>query len=201
MAKYSQEQIESFVCQKYAECIEIVEEMGTLVQSVQPDFSTDIALRQFDVILQATLLNAAVIDGSFEDCELHFIGGIAKYSDLMPLVNAELTKQDSSWPGLTWNQINQLDPETKKHFAAVAAAVVDKYAEEFVSFFAIVDKVITEKDYMNLLYELVALIIVGFVGYDGDDNESEKANNEGSFALAIFEELVIKKWKAAIEEQ
>lgn len=199
MAKFTQEQLTRIASNNYAECVEIIKEMGALVQTVQEDFSIEIALRQFDLILQATLLNAAVANDELADCELDFVGGIAQYSDILPVVNAAIQEHDSTWQPIGWGDLMDLDSETLKKFAVIAGACVEKYAEEFVSFFAVVDKVIEEKDYMDILYSAVTKIAIAISGYDGDDLDTEASDYESLSALAMYSTLVNEKWKAIVE--
>ena len=199
MAKFTQEQLTQIASNSYAECVEIVKEMGALVQTVQEDFSIEIALRQFDLILQATLLNAAVANDELADCELDFVGGIAQYSDILPVVNAAIKEQEPSWEPIGWGDLLDLETDTLKKFALIAGACVEKYAEEFVSFFAVVDKVIEEKDYMDLLFAAVTKIAIAISGYDGDDLESEISDYESLAALAMYATLVNDRWKAIVE--
>lgn len=200
MAQYSAEQLFGLAQAKYDECEAIINEISTIVKGVQEDFDPKVAMICFDLIIQACLLNASVQDGELEHNEKVFVQNITKHGDLLSLVNSALKEHDAEWIDVEWDDIGQFQAETQQQFAQISAAVVDPYAETFAGIFGIVDKVVTEKDYMNLLYDAVGTMFVALAGIDGDDIDTDVAREEGCLAFAIYDTMVNDKWKKAMEQ-
>ena len=200
MAQYSAEQLFALAQAKYDECEAIVGEISQIIKGVQEDFDPQVAMICFDLIIQACLLNASVQDGQFEHNEKIFVQNITKHGDLMSFVNSALKQEDASWEDMSWDDIEQLQSETQQQLAQISAAIVDPYAETFAGMFGIVDKVVTEKDYMALLYDAVGTMFVAIAGIDGDDIDTDTAREEGCLAFAIYDVMVNDKWKKAMEE-
>ncbi len=199
MSIYSRETLERVANERYAECEAIIIEMSDIVKTVRPDFSTDIALGQYDLILQACLLNAAVSDGEFLPEEKSFIIEIAKHADIVPLLNNALKSQRKE--PIDWNTIDDLDKDSMKNLAMVAGVVVKSYAREFVEIFAVVDKVVEEKSYFDLIYKATGLILVCVMGIDGDDLKGENALSEATAGLKMFNTLVKNRWEEILNEK
>ena len=80
----------------YNEAIQLIKAMDQTFQEVvfknHPEnrYDTRITFAQFDMILQAVLLNMAVSDGEFDRLEQQFVDKITDYGDLLTYI-----KQDS----------------------------------------------------------------------------------------------------------
>ena len=200
MAQFSTEQIYRAACSKYEEIKDTIAEMTELVNQVNGGLKYEAAMTAFDLMIQATLLNVAVVDGSFQTIEKEFITVLTEYGDLMNFVNNEAKTQDSTWIDVEWDDIEDLDAETKKKLAAIAASVVDPYATSFVNIFAVIDKLVEERDYLCTLREAVCSIIISLSLIDGDEMNSKVANAEGYVGLSVIDLLLTKKWEEITNE-
>lgn len=186
--------------QNYNQAQKIITEISEIVTAVQPDFDIGTARVCFDLIIQSCMLNAAAQDGELEGSEIDFIKNVTCYADILKLINAEVKqKQNSAFAGFEWEQVAGFNPEQLNKLAIAAAAIVDPYAQNLVSIFAIVDKIVDDIDYRKLLDDAVGAMFVGIAGIDGDDLDSENAVREGCFAFLIYDKMVDKKWKKIVE--
>ena len=199
MASYTPEQIVGVAGARYAECKSLIQEMSDVVKSVSPDFSFEIAMRQFDIVLQTILLCASLKDKNFEAQECALMRAVTEYADVLPIINAKFKEENADWPGMDWGDINLLTEENKENLTMIVGSMVEKYATEFVSYFAVVDKVVTEKDYMVLLDEAITGIIFSVALIDGDDIDSDVVKEEAVSALAMYNVLLKNKWKEMVE--
>ncbi len=198
MSSYSYERLYKRAREKYDVCESIIIEMADLIKRVRPEFSTDVALAQFDLILQACMLNSALNDGDFVPLEKDFIVDIVKHTDIIPLINEALVAQGVG--KIDWKTISSFSAETMKKASVLAAMIVKPYAEEFVDNFAIVDKAVKVKNYGELLRAQAELILLSLVGIDGDKIQSKKARGEASAGAKMYNLLVNKRWKKIISE-
>ncbi|MBQ3040832.1 MAG: hypothetical protein IJD42_04460 [Clostridia bacterium] len=200
MAQYTPDQVFGLACAAYDDARFLVREMSNIATQVIEDFPVNVPMGQYDLVLQAALLNAAVSDGKFEDIEKQFIAKITDYCDLMLLINAELKNEVEDWVDITWDHVAVLDEETRNKLVGISVAIVEKHTESLVKLFAIIDKAIEERDFIAELREITTRIIVTFTLVDGDDLESENVKNEALHALAVFEYIVGQKWSAITDE-
>ena len=123
------------------------------------------------------------------------IKSITKYADLLPFVNAEMTKQDPKWPSLGWNDIATLDSDVQQSIALISAAVVADYADMFTKIFATVDKILKDTDLLSLINERVYAMFIALSGIDGDELKDDIAKKETVRSVIIYNALVADKWK------
>ena len=112
----------------------------------------------------------------------------------MDVVNRKIRESNSNWHDITWADIADYDNELRKKIALVGIAAVDEYAEDFVKAFALIDKYVTQKDYLKELKDSVIGIIVAFSAVDGDDLESATVKNESTKGISAFNVLISEKW-------
>lgn len=180
-------------CEQYDEAKEIIRELSSFVQIAQKDFSFDKAVKQFDLILQAILLNTAAEDGHFLDEEKQFIEKITDYADLMAFISR---KHDVN---ISWDSYGTLTSEKRKDLALKILADLDDMAQNFVLPFALVDALLP-KDYCEELTEKMSLIGACLAGCDGDDVESECFKKELIMAFVLIQKSIREKWKAVVDK-
>jgi len=199
MIKLTPQQCFELACDEYAKAKDIIADLTAKTKEISPQFNGDIAMRQFDFIVQAILLNIAVEDRDFCELEKVFIKNITEYADILITVNAIIKQDTPDWVDVEWDHINLLTPENKDKFAIICASVVEKYADEFTYFFAGID-VLDERDYyeelQGCLFHLIALLDA--VDEGGIDDEAG-ADNEALRGLAIMQKLFKEKWDANTE--
>ena len=161
----------------YNQAIDLIKAMDQTFQEVvfknQPDkrYDTRITLAQFDMILQAVLLNMAVSDGEFDRLEQQFVDKITDYGDLLTYI-----KQDSQGRlDLTWSQVASLREDTQASLVQALPAILDKLCDSFVKPLALVDKVVDDVDFLQQLERNIAEICVCLSFVDGSSDKVEAA--------------------------
>ena len=81
-----------------------------------------------------------------------------------------------------------------------AYTMVEPYAKNFVDLFAAADKILTDVNVRDMLYNKVGMLFVAIAGVDGDDLNCDVARDEGAFAVYLYDELIEKAWKAITNE-
>ena len=201
MAKYTPEQIFKLACAAYDDAKKLIEEMSDIAKQAIENFPVDASMGQYDLILQACLLNAGISDGSFDSVEKQFIDKITDYCDIMLLINSKLKNEVENWVDINWDHICSLEEETRKKLVAISVSIVEKQTESLIKLFAFIDREAKDRDFISELRTITTKIIVTFALIDGDEIESEKVKNEMLHALAVFEYIVGQKWTAIANAQ
>lgn len=168
--------------------------MSALCKSAIATFSFEVAMREFDYILQTALFHAAVVDNQFVPNERVFIKEITRYGDVLLLLEKKTGTK------ISWDDIALLDAEYKVKMAKILLNSAKEFADDFVGFFAALDAVVTERDFLQELDECVNKIIVAFTGVDGEviENESdpcaENVMNEINIAKQVYKCLLKDAW-------
>lgn len=187
-------------CDEYEKAKGIIAELSAKTKEISESFNGDIAMRQFDFILQAILLNIAVQDRDFCELEKVFIKNITEYADILVTVNDSIKKEMPDWVDVTWDVINELTPENKDKFAVICMNVISKYADEFTYFFSAIDLLDEERDYFEELqgciFHLIALLDA--VDEGGIDTEAG-ADDEALRGLKVMQMLFNNNWEKNTE--
>ena len=199
MAKMTPKESFGLACNLYEDAKKTITDLSDYAKKIASEFSYEIAMRQFDMILQAVLLNVAVQDGQFVNVEAQFIDKITDYADVLVRVNTKLKEHDDSWENMTWGDIGSLSAEARDKFALIVASVVDEVAEDFTTYFAAID-VVDERDYLDELQGYIIKISMLLSAVDGDDLDSEASDNETYRGVAIYNTLFKEKWEKHMQE-
>ncbi len=197
MINLTPEQCFDYACAEYSNAKSIISDLSETAMKVSENFSYEIAMKQFDMILQAILINIAVDDKDFCAYELAFIKNITDYADVLAIVNANLKKQNAEWVDIEWAHINHLEPENKDKFAIICAAVVSGIADDFTKYFAPID-VIDDRDFLNELQACIFKISILLASIDEggiQDLEDGNVPSEQLRGIAIYEKLFRENWQ------
>ena len=204
MAKLSAQDCFNIACNYYTEARGIVEELSNFAKRVNSNFSFDIAMRQYDQILQAVLISAAVADGRYMQIESDFINKITDYGDVLIGFNASMKKQNSDWVDFTWDDIddfsNGTNDDTRTKLVAIILTYTEELSDDFVKWFAPIDGA-TGKEFLEALVEKTNGIIISFTAVDGDEisTESDSAKEFG-MASRMLNLALVEKWEKARDE-
>ena len=204
MAKLSAQDCFKIACNYYNEARDIVEELSNFAKRVNSNFSFDIAMRQYDQILQAVLISAAVADGQYMQIESDFINKITDYADVLIGFNNDAKKSNPDWVDFTWDDIddfvNSTDVDTRNKLVAMILTYTEDLSTDFVKWFAPIDGA-TGKEYLEALVEKTNGIIISFTGVDGDEisTESDSAKEFG-MASRMLNLALVEKWEQARTE-
>ena len=201
MVKLTAQQCFDHACQSYEMAKGIIADLTAATKEVTDKFNGEIAMRQFDFIAQAIMLNCAVQDGKFNELECVFVDNLTEYGDLLVLVNGEMKAQNPEWIDIKWTDIGQLKTENQDKLGVLAAEIVKKYAEDFTFFFSGIDYVDENRDYFEelqgCLFNMITLIsAVDEGGFDAEAGATE----ENLRGLAIMKYLFNDTWEANLEK-
>lgn len=157
-------------CDRYNDSIDLLTAMSECVCAVKPDYDSQFARCQFDIILQYTLLRAAIADGKFTAIEGRFIDEITCTYDILHLF-------DNVPDGMGWEWL--AEHSGYKDIVAMIDVLqkrAENHMEFFCSTFAIVDAFTSEFDELQMLIENISAIAIYFVNLDGVVTEDEQKN-------------------------
>ena len=200
MATYTPEQAFKVALGYYNEAVDLIKEMTVITQKTFPKFSFDIALIEFEQILQCILLKVALSDGQFASVESAFIDTITQKGDAIKLANIRMEKETGRNPGMTWKNVLEFDNETLEKLSAILEHVCQDRADEFVKFFAKADA-ITETNYVKELADKVIMIVTALAVVDGDDIESSYVKTEHSVGVEMINRMFYERWIKALESE
>lgn len=178
--------------QSYDQAIQLLKVMDQTFQDVvfknQPDkrYDTRITFAQFDMILQAVLLNMAISDGKFDRLEQQFVEKITDYGDLLDYIR----KDSKGQLDLTWAQVASVSPATQQQLVSALPAILDNLCDSFVKPLALVDKSVDAMDFLGKLEGYIAQISVCFSYVDGNSDQGE-ANASCQMVIRLLEQ----RWK------
>lgn len=183
------EELVAHLIKHYDEAEEIVVGVGETLEnyfrSKGEKFSAEVFCKQFDCILQYSMLQMAVADGEINSDELLFIKEVTKHSDLVAFINAYYKNK------ISWEDILNAGAETVEKWLKVNQEYVDKLAEEFVYGFSMVDFSV-DADLEGALCEAVAAVMA-VLGYaDGNSEEYEKYAAGNSLIVEVLASIRAK---------
>ena len=177
-------------CRLYEEAKGIIKELVNYARSVSPDFSYDVSMRQFDLVLQAVLLRIAVEDGYYLDEERQFIEKITDYADIM-------TYFKNKGVNISWESFISLSDSDRKELSLKMVVALDEILTDFITPFAIIDKALP-RDYCTDLTNIIGGICIGLARCDADSKDSDAYKAEGSVAVVLIEKVIKEKWNAVM---
>ena len=149
-------------------------------------YDTRITLYQFDLILQAILLNMALIDGNFHRLERRLIQRITDYGDL----TAYLRREGSFGPELSWDSLAALPAPEQRRLLEQLPDVLERTCRSFVQPLALVDASERSVDFLERLEGELAEIARSLSDVDGVPRSEEME----AYVL-MQEHLLTRRWK------
>ena len=179
---------------KYNEVIDTLTKFANIIeQATEGKFSTNIALVQFDCILQYILLHEALADGKINHVEQQFINYITDRGDILKVVQAKTGVE------LSWDELESVSPETGKELLKALTPVYGELLADFVGSVAKVDGYIKDVDLLALINDNIIGIFAAFASVDGNATDNERDSVINAYVdlfLTYYQQAV----KAAEEE-
>lgn len=195
MATFSAERSFKFACNKYEEAKEVIRELSQIVQNIKKDFSFEIAMREYDELLQCILLKVALSDGHFLESEKQFIAKITDYGDILLHINRSLRQSTEFNGNITWDTISSLNENQKEEISNnFIMTIINDDLSDFVDVFAVIDA-LTPTNYLEIIKDVTMNIIGSLCLVDGDDAESNTANLEFTIGEKMFELVFGERWE------
>lgn len=178
--------------QAYDQAVVLIRELDQAFQSQafredpEARYDTQITLYQFDVILQALLLNMALCDGDFHRLEKRLILKITDYGDLL----AYLRQETGGVIDLEWDGIARMAPETREELLTRLPRILEGTCRSFVLPLARADGAETAVDFLERLegYLREIAAALGYVDGNREDRETDVFNQ-------LLGHLLVERWK------
>lgn len=175
---------------KYNEVIDTLTKFANMIeQATEGKFSTDIALVQFDCILQYMLLHEAIADGKISHVEQQFINFITDRGDILKVVKAKTDVE------LTWDELESISGETGAELLKALTPVYGELLADFVGSVAKVDGYIKEIDLLKLINDNIIGIFAAFASVDGDATDAERDS-----VINAYVDLFLNYYQQAVKE-
>ena len=175
---------------KYNEVIDTLTKFANIIeQATEGKFSTNIALVQFDCILQYMLLHEAIADGKISHVEQQFINFITDRGDILKVVKAKTDVE------ITWDDLESISGETGVELLKALTPVYGELLNDFVASVAKVDGYIKEVDLLKLINDNVIAIFAAFASVDGDATDAERDN-----VINAYVDLFVSYYQKAVED-
>ena len=149
-------------------------------------YDTRVTLYQFDLILQAILLNMALIDGSFHRLERKLILKITDYGDLM----SYLRREGSFGSELRWDSLAGLDADAQQRLVDRLPVILERTCNSFVQPLALVDGAVDSVDFLERLERELGEIAESMSQVDGVPRTEEQQ----AYA-SMLEHLLTDRWR------
>lgn len=175
---------------KYNEVIDTLTKFANMIeQATEGKFSTNIALVQFDCILQYMLLHEAIADGKISHVEQQFINFITDRGDILKVVKAKTGVE------LTWDELESISGETGTELLKALTPVYGELLSDFVGSVAKVDGYVKEVDLLKLINDNIIAIFAAFANVDGDATDSERDS-----VINAYVDLFLTYYQKAVKE-
>lgn len=157
----------------YKDCINDLTVMGKATEQVMAkkgkNFNTRVLLNQFDVLLQYSLLQLALADGTLAGEELSFIMDLSEYYPLPEFLKS-VGYKNATWQVIYNTQEQKLSGIVEEIEDAVIALSLD-----FINIFSAFDSA-TQYNYFEDLKRNITIIITATCQADGKAEEREIEN-------------------------
>ena len=175
---------------KYNEVIDTLTKFANIIeQATEGKFSTNVALIQFDCILQYMLLHEAIADGKISHVEQQFINFITDRGDILKVVKAKTDVE------ITWDELESISGETGVELLKALTPVYGELLNDFVGSVAKVDGYIKEVDLLKLINDNIIAIFAAFASVDGDATDAERDN-----VINAYVDLFVSYYQKAVED-
>ena len=175
---------------KYNEVIDTLTKFANIIEkATEGKFSTDIALVQFDCILQYMLLHEAIADGKISHVEQQFINFITDKGDILIAVKAKTGVE------LTWDSLESITGETGQELLKALTPIYGELLADFVGSVAKVDGYVKDVDLLKLINDNIIAIFALFAQVDGEADDAERDS-----VVNAYVDLFLNFYKKAVED-
>lgn len=186
----------------YNEAKGIIEKLAELAKKKNEKFKFSISMKQFDYILQLSLIHAAVLDKNFDEVEIEFIKDITEYGSVVAFFNFKMKDIVEDFPELTWENfpavIKKFSENARKNFLNQMYDFLDGLAEDFVKWFAPIDAEDKKTDYLAEINKRFEQIINILTSRNG--KPAELVADEVAAAGNLKRNLLLTRWEKAVAD-
>lgn len=160
---------------EYKDLTAIIKSMaGALAKSVK-GYSVEIALRQFDRILQCILLRIALADREFTSLQKQFIEKITDRGDILGYLK---NKYDVTF---TWDNLYHIKESEVVKFLKLIDDDIESFSKDFVLGIATVDAMTEHNYFDDIMHGIVEIISYCATIDDGEFDKREQRVSQDAF--------------------
>lgn len=174
---------------KYNEVTDTLTKFANIIEeATEGKFSTEIALVQFDCILQYILLYEAIADGKISHLEQQFINFITDRGDILKVIKAKTDVE------ISWDDLESVSGDDGVELLKAIQPIYVELLEDFVGSVARVDGYISDIDLLALINDNIIGIFAGFASIDGDASDAER-----DVVINAYLDLFVSQYQAAVQ--
>ncbi len=156
----------------------------------------------FDAILQAIALVTLSKNRKLTSEDIEIVEAICEDDRLIKALRKEMEEVEGEFDDFSYKDASEFEGEDLERFVMVASSVASvKWANDYATLFATVDKAMPYLDYKKILGEKVMFFIMAVASSDGSDIKDEAVQERASVGISIYQFLVEKKWQEVLNEQ
>ncbi|MBQ9706977.1 MAG: hypothetical protein IJV78_03705 [Clostridia bacterium] len=153
--------------EKYSQLCALVDVMSNQMAQAFDDFDGNQARKQLDVIVGYIMLEVALADNNFTVQEGAFVDQLCTTFPLLHLF-------DDVPPSVNWQAIAQFsDASVARQMADKLKDLAQDYVQNFVMGFSMLDAIVEDKDYLQLMIEGLRTIALAMAFVDGNGTSQE----------------------------
>lgn len=168
----------------YKNCIDDLTVMGNATEQIMANkgkkFDTRILLNQFDVLLQYSLLQVALADGTLAGEELTFIMDLSQYYPLPEFLKSV------GYKNATWQVVYNTNEQKLNGIINELKNDVEKLSQDFINIFSAFDSA-TDHNYFDELKRNIGVIIAATCQADGKAENIEI--KKGCFVIDVMAQI------------
>ena len=169
--------------QRYRYVTETLNQFGKILEEVTDgQFDREIALCEYDCILQFILLYSAIADDEISRPEVQFAKQITDYGDIMKMLRARTSLN------LDWEDLQGMDRETGLQLLKAMSSVYSEMVNDFCGSVAKADGMIKKIDLLETIRESTICILSCFTCVDGNATDEERTAACSAY-LELFDEF------------
>lgn len=172
----------------YNDSTALLESIFTTFKKIQNDaggdFDVRVAMNRYDALLQYSMMQVALKDGTLCEEEVKFIMSLTKYCDLCDYLNQR------DFEGVNWQVLYNTDENVIANVLKQYEADMLELNKEFISIFASIDFAIPDHDFVAELRNYAGIILTSVAAADNNIKQEEFAPDSLiMIAIAAIEEL------------
>lgn len=174
---------------EYHLAVEIIEKISGITQTINPSFSTEMAIRQLDYGIQEVLyLIATTNDGIIDIVEKDFLENIVEHGDIFRDNIVEISIQDTL--KLSWGFVDKLKQPNNQQIIEIINTYVSPIVQDLIGCAAITqqfqNKLQNQVPSKSMLFELEEKILhIGIFMINASKKQDKNAINTGVVGTSV----------------
>ena len=181
----------------YVSSLETLNEMFSIIKSVDKEFDDATQFRVFDCVLQACMLASSASQKRLTENECAFLNVMHAYVSLIDMLNLTFNDGGDESKNVSWELLAEVSEKTLEDFSLMAINFVIEHAKSLAELFAIIDKAVTAVDYLEKLNDYVLKTFISYAMISEGDDDS--VTSQAQSAYACYNNLIVSVWETAMQ--